>query len=101
MTSRRAALNTGFEYRERVGAEAAGKTVLTHLSGRYRHSTEATWRKRIAAGEVRLDGTEARTTDVLRADALAVLEARVQGRASVRHATYTVFTAAGPRSSSS
>ncbi len=67
MTSRRTALNTGFEYRERVGAEAAGKTVLTHLSGRYRHSTEATWRKRIAAGEVRLEGTAARTTDVLRA----------------------------------
>ena len=65
MTSRRAALNTGFEYRERVGAEAAGKTVLTHLSGRYRHSTEATWRKRIAAGEVRLEGTAARATDVL------------------------------------
>ena len=67
MTSRRPALNTGFEYRERVGPEAAGSTLLAHLSGRYRHSTEVTWRRRIADGEVRLDGATARATDVLRA----------------------------------
>jgi 23S rRNA pseudouridine1911/1915/1917 synthase len=64
---RRAALNTGFEYRERVGAEAAGRTVLAHLARRYRHSSEGVWRERIAAGEVRLQDGPATADDVLRA----------------------------------
>jgi 23S rRNA pseudouridine1911/1915/1917 synthase len=63
--ARRAALNTGFEYRERVGPEAAGRTVLTHLARRYRHSSKGVWRERIAAGEVRLQGALATATDVL------------------------------------
>ena len=67
MTNRRPALNTGFEYRERVAPEAAGGRVLAHLSRRYRHSTEVMWRQRIADGEVRLDDGVARASDVLRA----------------------------------
>lgn len=59
-------MNAGFEYRERVGVEAAGQTVLDHLARRYRHSSEATWRERIAAGEVRLDDATASAVDVLR-----------------------------------
>ncbi len=59
-------MNAGFEYREEIGPEAAGRTVLAWLSRRYRHSTEATWRERIASGEVRLDGEAALAMDVLR-----------------------------------
>jgi 23S rRNA pseudouridine1911/1915/1917 synthase len=59
-------VNAGFEYREEVGPEAAGRTVLAWLTGRYRHSTEAAWRERIAGGEVRLGGEVALAMDVLR-----------------------------------
>jgi 23S rRNA pseudouridine1911/1915/1917 synthase len=59
-------VNGGFEYREEVGGEAAGRTVLAWLTRRHRHSTETTWRVRIAAGEVRLDGNVALAMDVLR-----------------------------------
>jgi 23S rRNA pseudouridine1911/1915/1917 synthase len=59
-------VNAGFEYREEVGEEAAGRTVLAWLAQRYRHSTEAAWRERIAGGEVRLDGDVALAMDVLR-----------------------------------
>ena len=59
-------MNAGFEYREEVGPRAAGRTVLAWLAARYRHSTEADWRERLAAGEVRLDGEVALAMDVLR-----------------------------------
>ena len=60
-------MNAGFEYREQVGREAAGETVLEHLSHRYGHSSPAAWRARIAAGEVRLQDAVAAETDILRA----------------------------------
>ena len=59
-------MNAGFEYREEVGHEAAGRTVLAWLTRRYRHSSEATWRERIAGAEVRVDGETALAMDVLR-----------------------------------
>ena len=59
-------MNSGFEYREEVGPEAAGRTVLAWLVRRYPHSTEVAWRGRIAGGEVRLDGEIALAMDVLR-----------------------------------
>jgi 23S rRNA pseudouridine1911/1915/1917 synthase len=59
-------VNQGFEYREEVGPEAAGRTVLAWLVAHYRHSTESAWRERIAGGQVRLDGEPALATDVLR-----------------------------------
>ena len=59
-------MNAGFEYREEIGPGAAGRTVLAWLARRYRHSTEALWRERIARGEVRLDGEAALAMDVLR-----------------------------------
>lgn len=59
-------MNGGFEYREEIGPEATGRTVLAWLARRYRHSTEAAWRERIASGEVRLDGEIALATDLLR-----------------------------------
>jgi 23S rRNA pseudouridine1911/1915/1917 synthase len=60
-------VNKGYEYRERVGSESAGRTVVAYLAGRYRHSTEATWRRRMAAGEILLDERPVDPTDTLRA----------------------------------
>jgi 23S rRNA pseudouridine1911/1915/1917 synthase len=48
-------VNLGFEYRDRIGPEADGETVLSYLKRRYRHSDEADWRVRIDAGEVLLE----------------------------------------------
>lgn len=47
--------NGGFEYRERVRADAGGETVLDYLARRYRHSTPEEWAERIGAGRVLLD----------------------------------------------
>ena len=60
-------MNQGYEYRERIGPGAAGQTVLAHLVERYRHSDEATWRTRIAEGEILLDGQAPSPTEALRA----------------------------------
>jgi 23S rRNA pseudouridine1911/1915/1917 synthase len=45
-------VNTGFEYREGIGSEAEGETVLHYLARRYRHTDADEWRKRIEAGQV-------------------------------------------------
>jgi 23S rRNA pseudouridine1911/1915/1917 synthase len=60
-------LNGGFEYREQVGPESAGRTVLEHYAASHRHSSAAVWRQRIDAGEVLLGGAVASAADVLRA----------------------------------
>lgn len=60
-------MNGGYEYREQVGPEAAGSSVLAWLARRHRHSSEAVWRGRVEMGEVRLDGECAAAGDVLRA----------------------------------
>ena len=52
-------MNAGFEYREQVGSEAAGRTVLAHLVERYRHSSFPVWSERIAEGQVLIEGTRA------------------------------------------
>jgi 23S rRNA pseudouridine1911/1915/1917 synthase len=62
---RRPALNEGFEYRERIGPQAAGQTVRDHLVRRYRHSSVAAWSRRIDAGEVLVDGRTATASDIL------------------------------------
>ena len=59
-------VNGGYEYRERLGREANGSTVLAWLAGRHRHSTEPVWRARIDAGEVSLDGVPASAGGALR-----------------------------------
>ena len=51
--------NRGFIYRERIGPEAVGLTLLAYLTRRRAHSTESEWRSRIRAGLVRLAGREA------------------------------------------
>jgi 23S rRNA pseudouridine1911/1915/1917 synthase len=45
-------VNSGFDYREAIGPEAEGETVLHYLTRRYRHTDEAEWRARIDAGQV-------------------------------------------------
>ncbi len=65
-------MNAGFEYREQIGPEAAGRTVLDHLAARHRHSTVAVWRERIDAGEVFVGEARATPAGVLcRGDWLA------------------------------
>jgi 23S rRNA pseudouridine1911/1915/1917 synthase len=59
-------VNGGFEYRERLGREARGATVLGWLAQHHRHSTADVWRARIAAGEVSVDGAVAAADDGLR-----------------------------------
>jgi len=59
-------MNGGFEYREILGREAHGSTVLAWLAARHRHSAEPVWRARVEAGEVKLDGVVAAAMDTLR-----------------------------------
>ena len=60
-------LNRGWSYREQVGPESAGLTVLAYLALKRIHSTESEWRARIDRGEVAVDGARARSDDILRA----------------------------------
>ena len=59
-TEDRGVVNAGVTYRSRVGAAAAGRTVLAELTETRRRVGEETWRRRIADGEVTLDGARAR-----------------------------------------
>jgi 23S rRNA pseudouridine1911/1915/1917 synthase len=63
-------VNHGHEYRERLPAEAAGRTALDWLCERYLHSDRAAWATRLAGREVSLDGALAEARDVLRAGQL-------------------------------
>ena len=58
-------LNQGHTHRERI--QKGGATVLDHLVATFGHSDEATWRARLGAGELELDGQPARAEDLLRA----------------------------------
>ena len=66
MNSPSALLNDGCEYRERLGPEADGLTVLAYLSQRYSHSTEAEWAERIASGHVLIDSLPTHPEGALR-----------------------------------
>ena len=59
-------LNDGYEYRERLGPEADGLTLIDHLERRYSHSTAEEWCERIEAGAVMLDACTARADARLR-----------------------------------
>ena len=60
-----AALNGGHTYSDRVGAEAAGQSVSAFYAARYRHSGEAEWRRRLAAGEICRNGQRLRADGTL------------------------------------
>ena len=49
-------LNAGWSYREQVGPEADGLTVIEFLASTRNHSTSAEWAQRIERGEVELEG---------------------------------------------
>jgi 23S rRNA pseudouridine1911/1915/1917 synthase len=50
-----------------VGPEAAGQAVSAFYAARYRHSDAATWRQRLAAGQIRRNGQTLRADVVLSA----------------------------------
>jgi 23S rRNA pseudouridine1911/1915/1917 synthase len=60
-------MNAGFSYREIVGPDAAGRTLVDHLARRHRHSSAGEWRERIDAGRVLVDGLPSIAGAVLRA----------------------------------
>lgn len=59
-------LNEGCEYRERLGPDADGRTLLAYLSGRYCHSSRVEWEVRISSGLVLIDSKPAHADSVLR-----------------------------------
>ena len=54
------ALNRGWTYREQVGPNGGGLTVVEYLSSRHRHSTSAEWARRVERGEVEIAGARVR-----------------------------------------
>lgn len=67
-------LNEGCAYRERLGPEAEGETLLNYLSRRYPHSSREEWAARIAEGLVRLDGRAGQAESALRRESELVWE---------------------------
>ena len=59
------ALNSGWSYREQVGPDGAGRTVLDYLASTRLHSTSDEWARRIERGEVEIDGQRAACTAIL------------------------------------
>lgn len=59
--------NAGCEYRERLGPDADGRTLLDYMSRRYVHSSSEEWAARIASGRVLIDGLTAEADSVLHA----------------------------------
>ena len=60
------AMNRGYTYREQAGPEAAGRTVLSHLTAVHRHSTVEDWSARLARGEIAVDDAPATGDERLR-----------------------------------
>lgn len=58
-------LNRGWSYREQVGPEGAGQTVLAYLASTRHHSTSEEWARRLARGEVEVEGTRAGSDAIL------------------------------------
>ena len=58
--------NDGCEYREQLGPDADGMTLLDYLEQRYRHSTRSAWAERVASGQVLVDSRPAAGNLVLR-----------------------------------
>lgn len=58
-------LNRGFHYHERLGSSAKGRTLLSYLSERYRHSSPVEWQRRIEGGLVLVESAPARADRAL------------------------------------
>jgi 23S rRNA pseudouridine1911/1915/1917 synthase len=60
-------MNAGWTYTNRIGADTSGQTALAFYATRYRHSSEAVWRERMARGEIIRRGKPAAPDDRLTA----------------------------------
>jgi 23S rRNA pseudouridine1911/1915/1917 synthase len=58
-------LNGGWTYREQVGPEGDGLTVLEYLAATRHHSTSEEWAERLERGEVEIDGGRVSCSAVL------------------------------------
>lgn len=58
-------LNAGWTYREQVGPEADGLTVLEFLASTRHHSTREEWAERLERGEVEIEGRRAGANAIL------------------------------------
>jgi 23S rRNA pseudouridine1911/1915/1917 synthase len=58
-------LNSGWTYREQVGPQGDGLTVLDFLAATRLHSTSEEWALRLERGEVEIEGRRANATAVL------------------------------------
>jgi 23S rRNA pseudouridine1911/1915/1917 synthase len=65
-------LNRGWSYREQVGPDGSGLSVLSYLTGKRSHSTEEEWTRRFARGEVEVEGKRVRSDAILRAGQILV-----------------------------
>jgi 23S rRNA pseudouridine1911/1915/1917 synthase len=61
-----AALNSGFEFRKRLGSDAVGLKMIDYLVQRYSGFTPDEWLQRIASGRVLLDGMPSHPDELLR-----------------------------------
>lgn len=59
------AVNRGWTYREQVGPDGGGHTVLAYLTATRLHSTEQEWAARIERGEVEVEGARAGCTEII------------------------------------
>lgn len=59
------ALNTGWTYREQVGSEGAGLSVLDYLAATRAHSTSDEWARRLERGEVEIDGVRVTASTIV------------------------------------
>lgn len=60
-------MNRGFCYKDEIGLDGAGESVIAFYTTRYTHSSEREWRERIEQGAVRLDGAMVAPGTLLRA----------------------------------
>ena len=58
-------MNEGCEYREQLGSDAHGRTLLAYLTRRYRHSSSMEWAERIGSGHVLIDSIPAHSETIL------------------------------------
>lgn len=65
-------LNRGWSYREQVGPDGSGLSVLSYLAGKRLHSSKDEWAARLERGEVDLEGKRVRGDAVLQAGQIIV-----------------------------
>lgn len=68
----RMALNRGYRYRQQIGPDGAGLTLIDWLAAAYTHSSADVWRGRIERGEIAVDAGPAVAECRLRAGQVVV-----------------------------